>query len=191
MLPDFVTFRLKELPKGLFDHITRTRIFAREIANVHGVDESTADLAAACHDLARDLSPVDLLTEAERLSIPIDQVERNTPILLHGPIAATWLQTDGEIKEPSVIEAVRWHTTGHANMDDVQKVLFVADKAEPLKVSSNPSLAEVRDLAGVNLDWAILSFVDIQISNLSNEGQFIHPRTLELRNHLMMTGNQL
>jgi len=187
VLPDFVESRLRALPRGLRDHIARTRDLARELARIHGVDEAAAGLAAACHDLARALSPAGLLDEAERLSLPVLPVERRVPILLHGPVAAAWLEAGGDVRDPRVLDAVRWHTTGRVGMDAVEKVLFAADKAEPEKVRHNPALAEVHDLAASDLDRAILRFLDLQMAVLIASRQPMHPRALDLRNHLLTT----
>ena len=185
MLPGSVESRLRKLPQSLLDHIARTRTLARELARAHGADESAVNLAGACHDLARALPPTDLLDEAERLSLTVHPVEKQAPVLLHGPIAAAWLEADGDVQDTRVLDAVRWHTTGRIGMDNVEKVVFVADKAEPEKVRFNPALAEVRDLADESLDKAILSFFDIQMADLQGKGQPVHPRAIELRNHLM------
>lgn len=186
VLPPSVEVRLRALPKGLRDHIARTRTLAVELARLHGADDEAADLAAACHDLARALKPAVLLSEAHRLGLAVGPFERRTPILLHGPVAAAWLGADGDVDDPRVLGAVRWHTTGRVGMDIVEKVVFVADKAEPEKVAHDPSLQRVRKLGQEDLDKAILEYLDMQIAELLSKGLLIHPRALELRNDLVI-----
>jgi predicted HD superfamily hydrolase involved in NAD metabolism len=185
-LPPSVEARLRALPKGLRDHVARTRALAVELARLHGADERAADLAAAGHDLARALKPDVLLSEAHRLGLPIGPVEQHTPILLHGPIAAAWLVADAAVDDRRVLEAVRWHTTGRVGMDAVEKVVFVADKAEPWKVKREPWLRRVSELGQEDLDKAILEYLDKQIAGLLGEGRLVHPRALELRNDLVI-----
>src|SRR4030042_935506 len=76
------------LPRGLVEHIEGAVAEARRLALLHGVDEERAALAAWGHDIARALSPSELLIEARRLGIAVNPVEEAAPILLHGPIAA-------------------------------------------------------------------------------------------------------
>lgn len=186
VLPPSVEARLCALPKGLREHVARTRTLAAELAQFHGADTGAVDLAAACHDLARALKPATLLSEARRLGLTVGSVEEHSPILLHGAIAAAWLEADGAIADSRVLEAVRWHTTGRVGMDIVEKAVFVADKSEPEKVMRDPSLQKVRDLGKEDLDKAILEYLDIQMAALLRKGLLIHPKALELRNDLVI-----
>ena len=54
---------MQRLPRGLRDHVERTRDLARELARIHGVDEGAVDVGAAAHDLARALRGEALLAE--------------------------------------------------------------------------------------------------------------------------------
>lgn len=148
--------RLARLPEGLQDHIRRVRDIAAPLAARHGVDARAVDVGAAAHDLARAMSPDALLTESRRLGLSVHPVEERAPILLHGPVAAVWLELDGEITDPRVIEAVRWHTTGKVGMGLVARVVLVADNIEPEKVRWDPSLESVAALAEKDLDAALL-----------------------------------
>ncbi len=185
-LPPRVAKRTATLPKGLSDHLLRTRRLARELAERHGVNPDSCELGAACHDLARHMTPKALLREAERLDIPIGPIEQRVPIMLHGPVAARWLERDGEISSSRVIEAVRCHTTGKAKMSKVSKVVFLADKLEPYKVMRRPDLAEVLQLAYVDIDMALLEFLNRHIIRRVERGDLVHPATLKLRNKLKM-----
>lgn len=185
-LPPGVARRAATLPTELGDHLLRVRELARELAERHGVDKNAGELGAACHDLARHMKPDDLLEEATRLDIPIHPMERRVPILLHGPVAARWLERDGEIPDPRVIEAVRFHTTGKSGMSDVSRVVFLADKLEPDKVRRGPELAEVLQLAKVDIDTALLEYLNRHIVRRVERGDLLHPRMLEFRNDLIV-----
>ena len=132
------------------------------------------------------MRPKALLKEAARLDIPIGSIERRVPIMLHGPVAASWLERDGEISNSKVIESVRFHTTGTAKMSRVSKVVFLADKLEPYKVKRRPDLAEVLQLAHIDIDLALLEFLNRHIIRRLERGDLVHPATLKLRNKLKM-----
>ena len=185
-LPPGVARRTAALPTELADHLLRVRELARDLAERHGVDKNAGELGAACHDLARHMKPEDLLKEATRLDIPIHPMERRVPILLHGPVAAMWLERDGEISDPRVIEAVRYHTTGKSGMSDVSRVVFLADKLEPDKVRRRPQLSEVLQLAKVDIDTALLEYLNRHIVQRVERGDLLHPRMLEFRNELIV-----
>ena len=186
LLPPFVQARLRELPRGLRKHIERSREIARGLAEQHGVDLERVDLAVAAHDLARALKADALLEQARRHGLRVRAVERRYPVLLHGPIAALWLEREGGVADGEVLGAVRWHTTGNRAMGPLAKVVFLADKLDPTKLSRYPYLDQIRDLAEHSLDGALLEFLDRELANFLRERRVIHPHSLVLRNRLMV-----
>jgi HD superfamily phosphohydrolase YqeK len=71
-------------------------------------------------------------------------------------------------------------------MDDVAKAVFLADKLDPQKVEAYPYLVKVETLASLDMDDAILEYVDREIEHLLNNGLLVHPATIDLRNELLM-----
>ena len=185
-LPASIESRLSELPEGLRSHIERARTVGRELADRHNVDAQAVDTGVAAHDLARALDDEQLLHEARRCRLDVTPLESSAPILLHGPIAAEWLSRECEPADSRVLDAVRWHTTGCPGMDDVAKAVFLADKLDPQEVEAYPYLVKVETLASLDMDDAILEYVDREIEHLLNNGLLVHPATIDLRNELLM-----
>jgi predicted HD superfamily hydrolase involved in NAD metabolism len=146
---------VERLPRGLVEHIQRMVAEAKDLGHRYGLDERQVELAAWGHDIARHLSPHDLLDAARRFGLEIRPAEKKLPILLHGAVGAEILRRDYGIDDPEVLAAVRFHTTGRAEMSTLEKVIFVADKIEEGKVRSVPSLAKMRELAQRDLDAAV------------------------------------
>ena len=187
-LPDAIGSRLRELPTGLRDHVERSRVVAQELAIRHGVDAVQVDTGVAAHDLARAMSGPMLLCEAERLCLEVSFVERKQPLLLHGPVAAAWLNIEDGYRIDSVIEAVEFHTTGVPGMEEVGRVVFLADKLDPWKVERAPFLKRVEELARTDLDTAILHYLDKTTERLIADGLMIHPKAVKYRNDLLARG---
>ncbi len=185
-LPDAIDARLRALPSGLRDHIERSRGVSQELAIRHNVDARLADMGTAAHDLARALGRGGLLSEAESLNLSVGIVERHEPILLHGPIAARWLESDDDDIAQAVLESVAWHTTGRPGMGDVAKVVFLADKLDPRKVARFPYLEEVAVKSKDSLDLAILEYLDKTIEYFLGNGNLVHTASIEFRNELLI-----
>ncbi len=185
-LPLAVDRRLRGLPEGLRDHIERSRGVGRELAGRFGVDAVKVDLGVAAHDLARAMKPDDLLWEAGRLGLDVHPVEKRHPVLLHGPVAAYWLEHEDGLSDPEVLEAVRWHTTGRRGMGEVTKVVFLADKLDPVKIEHHAYLEGVVTALENGLDDAILRLLDQELAYFLKEGLLVHPASIELRNELIM-----
>jgi predicted HD superfamily hydrolase involved in NAD metabolism len=174
------------LPRGLAEHVEGVVAEARRLAVIHGADEERAALAAWGHDIARALSPSQLLTEARRLGLAVDPVEEQAPILLHGRIGAAILSRDYAIDDAEVLAAVGHHTTGRAGMSTLEKVVFVADKIEASKLQAEPALAKMKQLADHDLDAAILEYLNQHLLEASRRGWPLHPQTVAARNELLL-----
>ena len=159
-------------------------MIARELARCHGVDEARVDLAMAAHDLARAVDGPGLLERARRHRIRPNFAERHHPMLLHGPIAAVWLERENGVADGQVLEAVRYHTTGKRGIGPVAKVVFLADKLDPEKVGRYPYLKNIGSLAYQSLDQALLEYLNHELGYLLGEGRLIHPGSVGLRNDL-------
>ena len=183
-LPSGVLERLRELPEGLQGHVQRVRDVAVELARRYRVDAALVDLGAAAHDVARATDSAALLEEARRMGLAIHPVERKAPFLLHGPVAAAWLEQEDTIADPRVLEAIRWHTVGRRAMGMVAKVVFLADKLGPEKVACCANLVVVAALARESLDRALLEYLNQEMLSILRRGGLVHPECLELRNEL-------
>ena len=177
--------RVNKLPPGLQAHINRVSDIARELAPHHGVDQDRAALGMLAHDVARAMPNQELLRHAAEFNIPVTLVERRMPVMLHGPVGAEILHREDGLTEEDLYQAVYWHTTGHPSLDRLGKVVFLADKLDPLKISRYPYLPLLRELALEDLDRAILEFLSRETVARATRNEMVHPATVETRNHLL------
>lgn len=184
-LASLVTRRVRSLPRRLQDHIHRVEKIAQGLGEVHGVDPARAGLAMLCHDVARAMGGGELLLRASQLDLPVSMVEREVPILLHGPVGAEILKTEDGLTDDSIYQAVYWHTTAHPSLDTLGKVVFLADKLDPQKIGSYPFQPRIRDLAFQDLDRGILEFLTQELIARASRGEMVHPAALDTRNALL------
>ena len=188
-LINIVEKELSQLPTGLQEHIYRTRILSREIAESDGAETEKCDLGASAHDVVRHWTENKLITEARRLGLDITEVENHEPILLHGPIGAHWLRHKLACRDLDIVSAVNYHTTGRPEMSQVEKIVFIADKIEPQKVKEYPELGTIVDIVMDDLDGAILCYLALRIRSILADGGVVHPRALETWNWLILKRN--
>lgn len=175
-----------ELPDGLRAHIERVEAEAARLAALHGVDEDRARLAALGHDLVRHESGPRLLELAAAYGLTPDEVERASPILVHGPVAAAMLLQDYGVEDADLVLGVDCHTTARVGMTALESVLFVADKVEPHKLTRDVALSEVKDLAEGDLDAGVLRYLDHYLDEAVRRGWQVHPRSVEARAELIV-----
>jgi predicted HD superfamily hydrolase involved in NAD metabolism len=168
-----------ELPDGLLAHIDRVVAVVGELARPHGVDEGRVRLMAQAHDLVRAWSKAQWLAEAERRGLAVLPVERAEPVLLHGPIGALLLAERGWVTDAGVLDAVRFHTTGHPAYTREAWAMFVADKVEPHKLARRPVLQQVVDASERSLEAGALTYLELECAELRAGGIEPHPLAVE------------
>lgn len=168
--------RLKMLTAHRRGHSERVAAVMESLARRHRLDPDGARLAGLAHDLAREMSRPDLLAEAERLGMSWGSEEDHEPLLLHGPIAARWLE-DANIGTPSIWTAVRYHTTAAPGLDPLGRALFIADGVEPGRVFE--ARAMLYDLSHQDLDAGYCAVMEHTLTYLRERGLAPHPDMLE------------
>ena len=178
--------RLKALPDGLQSHIYRVRDVALELAAPHKIDLQQAELGALAHDVCRAVPGEDLIRMASELDVPVSDVEQDFPLLLHGPVGAELLRKEEDLNDDILYEAVRWHSTAHASLDPLGKLVFLADKLDPQKAAVYSYQAKLHDMALESLDLALLEFLSREMAKRIEGGGTVHPASVDARNSLIL-----
>jgi predicted HD superfamily hydrolase involved in NAD metabolism len=178
--------RLKALPDGLQSHIYRVRDVALELAAPHNIDLQQAELGALAHDVCRAVPGEDLIRMASELDVPVSDVEQDFPLLLHGPVGAELLRKEEDLNDDILYEAVRWHSTAHASLDPLGKLVFLADKLDPQKAVVYSYQGKLHDMALESLDLALLEFLSREMAKRIEGGGTVHPASVDARNSLIL-----
>lgn len=140
-----------------------------------GLEAEAMETAGLLHDCCRALDDEAMLETAVRYGIPISDICRERPILLHGPIGAEFIRHEFGIRDEALLEAVRWHTTGHPGIGLLARALFVADFSEPLR--KYPEAGETREvLQGSGFDAALRYVAQTKLAFARKKERF-HPET--------------
>ena len=156
-----------------YGHTLRVADTAVDLARVHGLDEDRARLSALIHDAARETEPEEYLRLAERWHLPVGEPERQSPKLLHGPVAAELARRELGVRDEEVLDAVRTHTTARPGMGPLALTLYVADKIEPAR--DYPSVGRLRELSEKDLHATAREALRRAISYNEKRGKPIHP----------------
>jgi predicted HD superfamily hydrolase involved in NAD metabolism len=176
---------LLKVPAGLAEHVIRVVDEAVRLADAHGIDKQAVRIAALGHDLMRALNNERLLGVAADQSYATEDADRMDPILLHGPLAVAVLREQYNVLDADILGAVAYHTTAHAGMTTLQKIIFIADKIEPEKRARNDAIDRVAELAETDLDAAMLVYLNQMVEQAVEVGWPLHPNTVAARNELL------
>lgn len=153
---------------------------AVKLAGIHGADKNKAELAALFHDMCRNLPENISDMYVRQYGLPERYVGNKN--LAHSKIAAEMMRRDYGIADDDLLNAVSFHTTGRAGMSVLEKIVFIADAAEPGR--NYPGADELRRIAYEDLDKACIRSLENTIRYIEGLGGYLDPDTVEARDYL-------
>jgi predicted HD superfamily hydrolase involved in NAD metabolism len=166
------------LSERRYEHTLRVADTAEDLALAHDLDAQRARLAALLHDAAREMGPEEFLKVAQEWHLKVGDPERQSPKLLHAPVAAELARRELGVDDEEVLEAIRAHTTGRTGMGPLALVLYVADKIEPAR--DYPGVGRLRTVAGLDLTGTAAESLRRAIAHNEERGKATHPASLEM-----------
>ncbi|WLR49913.1 bis(5'-nucleosyl)-tetraphosphatase (symmetrical) YqeK [Bacillus tianshenii] len=173
----------EQLTEHRYQHTLGVVETAIQLAKKYSADEKKAELAAIFHDYAKFRHKDEMKRIVQEQNMPQNLLEHGAE-LLHAPVGEFLVRTEVGIEDREVLQAIRYHTTGHPHMTTLDKVVFLADYIEPGR--QFPGVEEVRELAKESLDAAVLKALHNTMHFLLKKQQMIYPDTFETYNSLVM-----
>ena len=165
----------KELDVQRYAHTLGVVKTAREMAKRFGEDESKAEMAGLLHDCAKCM-PLSQMIKATK-DAPVDPMMRESRALMHAVAGCAVAKDVYGVEDMDVLRAIRWHTTGHAGMTRLEKIIYLADMIEPGR-RMYPGLEALRVLCRQDLELAMHQALRMSVEHVREEGKPLHPDTL-------------
>lgn len=159
-----------------FAHTLGVEFTAAALAMKYQSDVTDAQIAGLLHDCAKCLTDEKRVSICEKHQIPMTDIERRNPFLLHAKVGEYLAREKYGITNPDILNAICFHTTGRENMSLLERIVFVADYIEPGRRQA-PNLTEIRQLAFTDLDAAMLKILEDTLSYLRATGGELDPMT--------------
>ena len=163
-----------------YTHVLSVRELALDLAKKYGADLRQVNLAVLLHDCAKWMQTSELYETAANHGIQLDEIESRNPSLLHALIGVEFAVSRFDVDSPEILNAIRIHTTGSGKMTLIDKILYVADFAEPKR--NHVEAHSVRELAYQDLNKAVFEVSRYKIEHLLAKGVLIHPYTIDAYN---------
>lgn len=157
-------------------HVIGCSETARELALRYGVDPAEAERAGILHDITKALDGRDQLRLCDKYGIIINDFDRTHTKLLHAVTGAAVAERVFGESQP-ICEAIRWHTSGKADMTTLEKIIYIADYMEPNR--DFPGVEKLRKLAYTDLDAAMLLGLEMTAEHLKRQGAEMGRHSLE------------
>lgn len=162
-------------------HVLGTEQEAIRLAERYGADVEKARVGALLHDCTKKLDMEAQLALCRHYGIQLDELEQKALKLLHAKTGAAIARDVFGVDE-EIYSAILWHTTGHANMTLLEKILYLADYIEPSR--DFPGVDKLRAVCYKDLDAGLLMGLEMTIGEMNAMGNPVHHATIEARDAL-------
>ena len=175
----------KELIKGMmgkkrFIHSCNVADMCVKLAEIHGGDTEKAWLAGILHDIRKEADDETLKKEMELSGYYIDPVELASRKTWHGIAAAYYVREVLEITDTDILNSIRFHTVGRADMSKLEKIVYLGDLVSAER--SYPDVEKYRKYAFENLDKGMYKALEWLIPDFIKNGRAIPVSTLDAYN---------
>ena len=156
------------------NHVLGCRDTAAALAEKWGADVTDAARAGLLHDITKALDGPLQLTLCDEYGTILNDFGRRYPKTLHALTGALVAERIfGE--KATVVEAIRSHTTGKADMNLLETIIYVADYMEPNRAF--PGVERLRELAFTDLKAALKLGLEYTLEHLKNQGAEVSPES--------------
>ena len=162
-------------------HVLGTEQEAIRLAERYGADVEKARRAALLHDCTKKLDMEEQLALCRRYGIQLDELEQKALKLLHSKTGAA-IARDVFGVDDDIYSAIWYHTTGHAGMTKLEKIIYLADYIEPSR--DFPGVDKLRKVCYEDLDRGLLMGLEMTIEEMTSMGNPVHHATIEARDAL-------
>ena len=157
-------------------HVLGCRDTAVELAKRWGADETDAARAGILHDITKAIDGPLQLTLCEAYGKILSDFSRRYPKTLHaltGSMVAQRIFGEND----AVVSAIEHHTTGKADMNLLETIIYVADYMEPNR--NFPGVEKLRELAFSDIQAALKLGLEMTLEHLKRQGSEVSPESRE------------
>lgn len=157
---------------------------AQRLAKKYGADVKKARLAGMLHDITKETPGNEQLKIIDSSDIILNDVERPSPKLWHAIAGAAFVRDVMGIDDEDVFNAIRYHTSGRANMSLLEKCVFIADFTGAER--DYDGVNEMRALSNKSLEDAMAFGLSFSVSDLAKRRLAIDPNSLACYNEVVL-----
>ena len=182
---DYLAYVKARMPEKRYIHTLGVEQTAKAMAAHYNEDVAAAETAAILHDLAKyaDVAWMEQIVRDHGLDTRLLGWGSE---LLHGPVGAWVAQHELGITNEAILQAMCYHTTGRANMSNLEKILYVADMLEPNR--RFPGVDDLREMMYDGLNEVLEACVKHSLMHLISSGIAVFPQSIECYNDIMSSG---
>lgn len=168
-------------PKRLA-HSIGTMEMCKKLALKLNVDVQKAELCGLAHDIAKEFSKEEIYNYIKENELELDEMELANLKLAHAKLGSDIVKKKYNFDD-EMCTAIKYHTTGKANMSLLTKIVFISDLIEENRTFND--VQYLRELTFEDIDKGIIYALELQIKKCLEKGTLLHNDTINARNYLI------
>lgn len=141
------------------------------------------EIASLLHDIAKDLSEKEIFDFLIRNKIEFSEEDRATPGILHGFVGEHIARNYFSISDKEILSAIKYHSTGHPEFGNFEKIIYLADYLDPSRKLKNQQ--KILKIALKDLNLACIMVINEKIDYIIRQESYIHSLTINFYNALV------
>lgn len=187
ILKDYDNLIKRHLKEELYLHSVNTLKYAAMLAQYHKTSQEDyyrICIASILHDYAKryDLERQRAIIIKNKKKLKISAGDLKIDALLHGFSGSFIISEELGINDKKIIEAIRYHTTGRAKMNMVDKIVYISDKIENGR--SYDFIEYLRELSLKNINLCLLEVYKNNIIYIIKQNKSLYSQTLNIWNNI-------
>ncbi|MBR6618344.1 MAG: bis(5'-nucleosyl)-tetraphosphatase (symmetrical) YqeK [Oscillospiraceae bacterium] len=185
---DRIAFLEQQLSPKRFRHSCNVARAARQLAQKYGADVEKAYFAGLMHDVCKEMLFDDQKALMLAGDFAPDEAELQSKKVWHGIAGAYYLQSEFGVTDKDILNAVRFHTVGRANMSLLEEIIYIADMISDDR--DYKGVGKMRKLAFENLQDAMFESIRDSAVAILKKGVMLPQYTIAAYNYYLMRQNQ-
>ena len=181
---DYEKVIAKRMKEARLKHSKNVAKEAVRLAKKYGADAAKAEIAGILHDATKETGEQEQMELIARAGITLTELERSSPKLWHAISGAAFAKVEMGVDDQDILDSIRYHTTGRADMSPLEKVIFIADFTSAER--DYEGVDRMRRVADKDLDEACLEGMSFTIADLAERKLTIAPDTFQGYNYFAM-----
>ena len=171
-----------ELDPLRYEHTLGVAYTAACLGMKWGEDPLKCELAGLLHDCAKCYSHEDQKKGCQDNGISLSEEELLAPQIIHAKYGSFLARSKYGIADDDILNAIKFHTTGRAQMSMLEKIIYIADFIEPMRYKSK-CLKEARTEAFRDIDKCMVIILLDTFQYLEQSGKPVESYTYEAYNY--------
>lgn len=157
---------------------------AKKLAKRYGADEEKAEVAGLLHDAMKESDSDEQLALIKEQGIEVTDFDLANPKFYHQSSGAAFAKKIG-ITDEEIIGAIRYHTTGRANMTLMEEIVYLADFISADR--DYKDIEVIREETEKGKEYGLLMGTAYTIKSVAKKKKPLHPSTVSAYNWILDT----